>query len=431
MKKNCNRLRWDGIHRPWVKILIAMKLTVILSLLLFTQTFALKSYSQRTLLNLKMENVTIKEVLRTIEDKSEYFFLYNDDLINVSRIVSIDAKNEKIQDVLSQLFTDQNITFLIKDRQIVLSPLPVEASSVSVSVIEQQNKTIKGKVTDSSGSPLPGVTVVVKGTTNGNITDTNGNYSLSNIPENATLQFSFVGMKAQEVAVGTKTTINVTLAEETVGIEEVVAVGYGTQKKVNLTGSISTVKFDEAITNRPLTNVSQALGGAVTGVWVSQNSGKPGNDESQLRVRGWGTMNNSNPLVIIDGVEGSFNQLNTNDIESISVLKDAASAAIYGSKAASGVILITTKLGQHNEKMQINLSSYFGIQSLGRRYDVINNSVEYMELWNQALVNEGSSPLFPDYLISAFKNGNDPYKYPNTNWYDELFKTAPISTLLK
>jgi len=295
-----------------------------------------------------------------------------------------------------------------------------------MSTVQQTGKKVSGKVTDSSGATLPGVSVVVKGTNIGIITDMDGNYSLSNIPENATLQFSFVGMKLQEAPVAGKTTINVKLVEETIGIEEVVAVGYGVQKKVNLTGSISTVKFDNELTNRPITNGTQALGGKVTGVWVSQNSGKPGSDGAQLRIRGWGTMNNSNPLVIIDGVEGSFDQLNPNDIESLSVLKDAASAAIYGSKAANGVILITTKQGKNNEKMEINLSSYFGVQTLGRRYDLINNSAESMKLSNQALANDGSSPVFPDYLISAFENGNDPYKYPNTNWFNELFKPAII-----
>ncbi|MCL4481341.1 MAG: TonB-dependent receptor, partial [Bacteroidetes bacterium] len=245
-------------------------------------------------------------------------------------------------------------------------------------------------------------------------------------PENATLVFSFVGMKSQEVAINGKTTVNIAMEEESIGLEEVVAVGYGVQKKVNLTGSISTVKFDNELTNRPITNGTQALGGKVTGVWVSQNSGKPGSDGAQLRIRGWGTMNNSNPLVIIDGVEGSFDQLTPNDIESMSVLKDAASAAIYGSKAANGVILITTKQGKNNEKMEINLSSYFGVQTLGRRYDVIDNSAEHMKLSNVALVNGGSSPAFPTSLISAFENGNDPYKYPNTNWFKVLFKPANI-----
>ena len=220
--------------------------------------------------------------------------------------------------------------------------------------------------------------------------------------------------------------INIEMSPDIKSLEEIVVVGYGVQEKVNLTGAISTVNFDEELENRPITNASQALGGTASGIWVSQNSGKPGSDEAQLRVRGWGTLNNSNPLIIIDGVEGSFSQLNPNDIQSISVLKDVASAAIYGSKAANGVVLVTTKTGKRNEKMQVNLNSYVGVQSLGRHYDVINNSAEHMELSNLALANDGSSPLFPDDMIENFRNSTDPYKYPNTDWFDELFQTAPM-----
>lgn len=186
MKKKCNRPRWNGIHRPWVKILFAMKLSVIFSLLLFSQAFALKSYSQRTLLNLKMENASIKAVLNAIEDKSEYFFLYNDDLINVNRTVSINVKNEKIQNLLSQLFADKSVSFLVKDRQIVLSPAAVSAEN---NLITHQPKSVSGKVTDSSGASLPGVSVAIKGTTFGTVTTEDGSYNLANVPENGILVF--------------------------------------------------------------------------------------------------------------------------------------------------------------------------------------------------------------------------------------------------
>jgi len=235
MKKKCNHLWDDGIHRSVKKIFTVMKLTVIMSLLIITQAFALRSYSQKTLLNLKMTNVSVKEVLREIEDKSDFYFLYNNDLIDVNRAVSIDAKNEKIQDVLNQLFADKSVSFLVKERQIVLSP------AGSVNAISQQKKSVSGKVVDSSGGGLPGVSVVLKGTTNGTITDMDGKFTLSNIPENGTLQFSFVGMKLQEVPVEGKTSFNVTMHDETIGIEEVVAVGYGVQKKSDVTGSLVRV----------------------------------------------------------------------------------------------------------------------------------------------------------------------------------------------
>ena len=289
-----------------------------------------------------------------------------------------------------------------------------------------QQKSVSGKVTDTNNQPLPGVTAVIKGTAQGTVTNGDGIYTISNIPENATLVFSFVGMKTQEVVVGTQSSINLVMEEETIGLEEVVAVGYGVQRKVNMTGAVSMINFDEELENRPITNASQALSGKIPGIWVSQNSGKPGSDGAQIRVRGWGTLNNSNPLVIIDGIEGDFDQLNPNDIESVSVLKDAASAAIYGSKAANGVILITTKTGKTNERMQVNLSSYYGIQTLGRRYNLVNNSAEHMRMTNEALVNEGGSPLFPENMISAFEKGTDKYKYPNTDWFDIVFDNATI-----
>lgn len=417
-KKRTSRPVTNRLLRKIWKI---MRLSVFFLFFFVAQAFSASTYSQQKLLTLKMQGAKVIDVLNKIESESEFFFLFNQKQLDFDRQVNIVVKNESIGNILSEIFEKTNVNYLIKDRQIILT-----TATNGIGSDQGQQKSVKGKVTDQSGASLPGVSVIVKGTATGVTTDNDGNFSLRLPADAKILVFSFVGMKMQEIAIGTKTEYNIVLIDETIGLEEVVAVGYGFQKKVNLTGSISTVKFDSELSNRPITNGTQALGGKVTGVWVSQNSGKPGSDGAQLRVRGWGTMNNSNPLVIIDGVEGSFDQLNPNDIESLSVLKDAASAAIYGSKAANGVILITTKQGKNNEKMEINLSSYFGVQTLGRRYDVINNSAESMKLSNQALVNDGSSPVFPDYLISAFENSNDPYKYPNTNWFNELFRPAII-----
>ncbi len=400
------------------KTFLIMRITVILLLVGFLQVFAINSYSQKTKFSVDLKNVTIEAALDVIENQSEFFFMYNEKLIETQRIVNIEATDVNVEELLNQLFDDGSVEYSISNRKIFLVPNVIKET--------QQDQVLTGKVVDMSQRALPGVTVVIKGTTNGTVTNTDGTFSLSNVPPDATIVFSFVGMKTHEIVFSGQTEINITLIEDAIGIEEVIAVGYATQKKVNLTGSISSIKFDDELNNRPITDATQALSGKVTGVWVSQNSGKPGSDGAQLRVRGWGTMNNSNPLVIIDGVEGAFEQINPTDIESISVLKDAASAAIYGSKAANGVILITTKMGKKDEKMEVDLTSYYGIQSLGRRYDMIDNSVEYMQLWNQALANEGSSPLFPDYMISAFENGTDKYKYPNSNFFDELFQTATI-----
>ncbi|MDY3070148.1 MAG: TonB-dependent receptor [Parabacteroides sp.] len=286
-----------------------------------------------------------------------------------------------------------------------------------------QSKTVTGVVLDAANIPVIGANVIVKGTTNGTVTDMDGKFSLQNVPENAVLQVSYIGYLDQEIPVSGKSTVQVLLKEDTQKLDEVVVVGYGVQKKANLTGSVATVKYGQELENRPITDPSQALSGKTTGVWVSQNSGAPGSDGATIRVRGYGTLNNTEPLVLIDGVEGRMAELAPNDIESITVLKDAASAAIYGSRAANGVVLIETKKGS-GDKVTINYNGYFGVQQLGRRYNIISNSAEYMELWNTAFTNSGSDPLFPNDVIEAFRNGNDPYRYPNTNYFDEVFRNA-------
>ncbi|MDP3434696.1 MAG: carboxypeptidase-like regulatory domain-containing protein, partial [Bacteroidota bacterium] len=359
-----------------------MKLTLTLILFAVLAATAGSTYSQSARINLKMQDASLVDVFREIERTSEFGFFFKSEEIDLSRRVSIDLKNVSIEEVLKKILMD-TYDYRILDKNIV-----VTRGNFSTTVV-QQGKLVSGKVTDSSGASLPGVSVVVKGTTNGTITDGNGNYSLSNVPESAIVQFSFVGMKGQEVAVAGKTSINVTLAEDAIGLEEVVAVGYGVQKRSNLTGAVATVNFNQELENRPLTNASQALGGATAGLWVSQNSGQPGNDEATIRVRGYGTLNNANPLILIDGIEGRMSDLNPNDIESFTVLKDAASAAIYGSKAANGVVLITTKMGTTKEKAEVTYNGYFGLQKMGERYDIISNSAEYMEMWNRAMETKG------------------------------------------
>ncbi|MBT3382457.1 MAG: TonB-dependent receptor [Prolixibacteraceae bacterium] len=416
------RIKGRGEPSVWNKCFRIMKLTTLFFLIGLMQISA-SVYSQSTKLSLEIRNQKVIEVLEEIEKQSEFRFAYSSELIDLERKVSVELSERDIEETLNVIFDGTGVKHIVYDRHIMLYPKEMDSNT---EIVSNQQKTITGTVTDDSGQSLPGVTVLIKGTTQGTVTNMDGNYSISNIPENSTLVFSFIGMRTQEILVGNKTTIDVQLEVDAVGIEEVIAVGYGVQRKVNMTGAVSMINFDEEVENRPITNASQALSGKIPGIWVSQNSGKPGSDGAQIRVRGWGTLNNSNPLVIIDGIEGDFDQLNPNDIESVSVLKDAASAAIYGSKAANGVILITTKTGKTNERMQVNLSSYYGVQVLGRRYNLINNSAEHMRMTNTALANEGGSPLFPDNMISAFENGTDKYKYPSTDWYDVAFENAPI-----
>lgn len=308
-------------------------------------------------------------------------------------------------------------------------PIPFLLGLVlSFNIMAQNAKQVTGKVTDFEGASIPGVTVVVKGNSGGGtITNAEGNYSIT-VPEGSVLVFSFVGMSTQEVPFTGNTKIDVALAPDILGLDEVVIVGYGSQKKVNLTGAVSTVSPGDMAT-RPVTNVSAGLSGLAAGVQVTQNSGATaGNDGATIRIRGVGTMNNSNPLVVVDGVPaqgtGIMNDIDPNDIENISVLKDAASASIYGSRGANGVILITTKRGQSG-KPRLTYNAYYGIQEIPRLVDYVSDFAEYMELANYI---RPTRPIFSPEEIQEWRdNPNDPLKHPNVNWNEEVFGgTAPI-----
>ena len=287
-----------------------------------------KTYSQTKLLTLNYEKTTVKEVLSKIEDQSEFYFMYSEKLVDVNREVSVNIENQKIDEILDYLFASTNVKHNVKDRFILLTTSEITENDLLL----LQQGSISGKVTGQSSTPLPGVTVVVKGTTNGTATNADGEYSLSNIPASAILQFSFMGMKTQEIIVENKTTINVVMEEETIGIEEVVAIGYGTIKKKDLTGSVSSVSADE-ISIVPVERLDQALQGRSAGVLLRQNTFDPGPGSISIIIRGLNSINgNNSPLFVIDGViGGNINTIDPLDIESIDILKDAAAASIYGS----------------------------------------------------------------------------------------------------
>ncbi len=410
------------------KLNIVIKLTIVF-LLVSTLQVSAKKISERVTIN--RDNIDLSEVFKSIRHQTNYLFFFDKHLLQNARPVDIKLKNATIDEVMFACLKNQPFTYsivrntiVIQTKKIVSLPNLDLAGFFSLSPPPVE---IHGRVVDQEGKPLENVSVVIAGTQIGTTTNSDGRFTLNaSDNKNIVLEVSSVGFQSRTINAGRQTEINVVLEAAVTGLSDVVVVGYGTQKKVNLTGAISTIKYDDELQNRPITNASQALSGKATGVWVSQNSGQPGNSEAQIRIRGWGTLNNSNPLVIIDGVEGAFDQINPNDIANISVLKDAASAAIYGSKAANGVILVTTKMGRKNEKMHVNLNSYIGSQSLARGFKFLTNSVEYMNLLNNALINVGSSPRFPDYVISAFEKGNDPYVYPNTDWNKAFFRNAII-----
>lgn len=284
----------------------------------------------------------------------------------------------------------------------------------------QQAVEITGKVTDvDSGIPIPSANVIEKGRSNGTMTDFDGNFSLSVANKDAILVFSYIGFTTKEISLNGQSSITVQLQESAATLDEVVVVGFGVQKKVNLTGSVATIDGD-MLESRAITSVSAGLSGLLPGVSVNQSSGMPGNDGGTIRIRGTGTLNQASPMVLIDGVEGSLNDVQANDIGSISVLKDAASAAIYGSKAANGVILITTKSGKSGEPV-VSYMSDIGWQSPTQLPDYLG-SYDYAMLYNEALANSGKAPKFDDNDIELFRNGTDPFGHPDTDWQDLLYQ---------
>lgn len=285
----------------------------------------------------------------------------------------------------------------------------------------RQNGSCVGVVKDSAGETVIGASVVVKGTTNGTITGIDGDFSLSNVKKGDVIVVSFVGFTTKEV-VWNGQPLRVVLVEDSKTLEEVVVVGYGTQKKVNMTGAVAQLD-SKALENRPIQNVSNALQGTMPGVQITSGQGRPGQDGATIRVRGVGTLNSADPYILVDGIEtGTLNSVDPNDIESISVLKDAASAAIYGSKASNGVILITTKRGKAG-KPRITYNGYIGVQNASEMIERMS-SYDYARLYNQTLADQGLSKRFSDEDLQKFKDGSSPYTHPNTDWYDLAYQTG-------
>ena len=409
------------------KLLLIMKLTAFL-IILFTVQVTATVYSQNKKLSLNMQGNTIKEVLQQIEAQSEYRFIYENEKVNLDSKVSIRVKDEVVENILKQLFERDGVSYSITENNLILiNPSGQQMKNMGrESNGAQQQKTVSGKVTDSSAAPLPGVSVVVKGTTTGVITDMDGNYTLPKVPENTTLVFSFVGMKTQEMTVGNKTTINVVLAEETIGIEEVVAVGYGTMKKSDLTGSVTRANIGSF---KESSNVSltQSLQGVVPGLNVGQVTAA-GQDAS-ISIRGRTTISGTtSPLIVLDGViyRGNLVDISSQDIESIDVLKDASATAIYGSQASNGVLIITSKKGKDLGKPVVSYSGTYTYQlpsntiRLGNSEDYINK-IKTMYL-NTAYLAPDYTKENPNFNVSTYladKNAVDGYANGiNTDWWN-------------
>ncbi|HVI43256.1 MAG TPA: TonB-dependent receptor [Chitinophaga sp.] len=287
--------------------------------------------------------------------------------------------------------------------------------------IAQEKQPLTGTVKDAQGAALPGVTVGVKHAATGTVTGPDGKFKV-NASEKDTLVFSFLGFNRKEVAVNRSTNFSVLLESSSTSLNETVVVGYGVQKKINLSGAVTSVNFDKTMQSRPVTDLSTALSGMAPGVSISQASGQPGRESATIRIRGVGTLNNANPLVIVDGIESNMSDVNMADVESVSVLKDAAAGAIYGSRAANGVVLITTKKGKKG-KTTVSYNGYYGVQKATRLFDMVSDYATYMELMNRIAVadNPGNAKPFKQATIDSWRNATDRVLYPNTDWMDVMF----------
>lgn len=391
------------------KIPSSMKLTA-LSLMLSLSAFAANADAQQV--SVTVSNAKVKTVLNSISDQTGLSLAYSAQVVDLNRKVSLNFVNTEVSEVLNAMFGNTAIGYEIKDGKIYL----FKASERATALANQQKKTITGTVVDPNGEAVIGANVLVKGTTNGTITDMDGKFSLE-VPEGAMLLVSYIGYGDYETKVGNQSNLSITLKEDSQALDEVVVVGYGTQKKVNLTGSIGTIKTDETLKARPVTNVQELLAGSVPGMSVSKGSGAAGSGAS-INIRGTSTIGSSSGvLVLIDGVPGNIYTLNPNDIESISVLKDAASAAIYGSRAANGVMLITTKSSSTSERPVVEVSSNIGIQNPQFKIDFVGTE-DYMRLYDQALMNDGKDPYYGEQGIQDFRNG----KYVDNQWYKDIYK---------
>ncbi len=375
-------------------MLLMAKLTMFLMILGLLQVSA-ESYSQTAKLRIKMNNVPIVEVFSEIERISQFRFFYDNDLVDLSQKVSIDAESELITDILDEIFLDTDLHYEVMDRFILVkSPDSKQMLSVRNRFMQQQ-RIVSGRVTDSGGQPLPGVSIIIKGTAQGTITDADGQYSVTNLPANATLVFSFIGMKTQEVVVGNQTSVNITMEEDVIGIEEVVAIGYGTKKKANLTGAVDMVSYD-VLENRPMKNLGEGLQGLIPNLNITVPSGKPSVSPS-FNIRGYTSINGGSPLIIVDGTPMDLDMINFEDVESISVLKDASSAAIYGARAPYGVVLVTTKSGKAGD-LQINYSANFQLNRATEIPEFIESYPLVLET-NAAWKMATGSPLYTDQQV--------------------------------
>lgn len=397
------------VYKKYNRFLKIMKISLILFFLCLFSVLAENVYPQQTELSLELRNVTLKKAISEIEKTSDYVFLITDEAqLELNKRTSIRANKESIQQILESILKDTNLRYSVIERQVSVyksaEPISRNRSESVTKEIEQQKKVITGKITDKNGETVIGANIIETGTTNGTVTDVDGRFSLS-VEENATIRISFIGYVSQTINTSGKTSFNIVLQEDTKTLEEVVAVGYGTMRKSDLSGSVATVKSKD-LTAFPTTLAMQALQGRAAGVQVQATNGEPGSDY-KVRIRGAKSISSSSdPLIVVDGFPGVTMPI-SEDILSVEILKDASATAIYGSRGANGVILVTTKRGKSGKAL-IEFNSSFSSQKVLKKLDLLSTA-DYINYVNE---------IEPGKLTGS--------NYENTDWQDEVFRKGGI-----
>ena len=391
-----------------------MKLTSLFGVLCVSSAFAINVNSQSLRVNIHTNQKQAKEVIKQIEEQTDYLFVYNHDKVNLNNTVTIQANNETVAEVLNQMFVGTDIIYAMQGNNILLMQKDA--------VVQQSGKVVTGTIVDPSGMPVIGANVMVKGTTNGTITDMDGKFSLE-VEEGATLQISYIGYANQEIKVGNQKTLSIALKEDAEALDELVVIGYGTARKIDLTGSTSSLG-GEKLQMRNSPQLSSQLQGQMAGVQITRSSGDP-SAGATIRVRGVTTLSTNDPLIIIDGIPGEINDVAPEDVKDIQVLKDAASAAIYGSRAAAGVVLITTKRAK-NKDFHLSYNVEYGIDA-PTAVPKFANAVQWMTGYNELAYNDGASSLNSAYSEDLINNyaqlrAENPDLYPDTDFLDLALK---------
>ncbi len=427
MKKNKFLVPSNGSLK---KLLLTMKLCLLFILISAASLMANSGYSQNTRLSIHLKNATLRDLISEVEKQSEYIFVFYDKIVDLDRQIDVQVDNQTIDKVLDEIIKSSELTYRIFDRQIGLGKRnPVTGAIELPELLKEQiaaDTKLTGSVKDAKGLALPGVTVMVKGTTIGTVTNNDGTFSLSVPVDTKIIVFSFVGMKTQEVVFSGKLNINITMAEEQIGLDDVVVVGYGIQRKVSVVGAISQVKSKELVSSgvRTLTN---ALSGLVPGLVTQQNSGQPGKDAATIFIRGRSSWQSSNPLVLVDGIERSMTDIDPNEVESISVLKDASATAVYGTRGGNGVILVTTRRGTESApKMSFTFNQGFKSPTGRNTYVDSYNTMLYA---NEAKKNDNNwSALTSQADLEHYRTQDMPLFYPSVDWSKVMVKKMGYET---